>query len=49
MNAYVHGEYEWDEMVADLEERYNAAWAEAVADPDINTDKYLYEYSHDLP
>ena len=49
MNAYVHGEYEWDEMVADLEERYNAAWAEAVADPDIDTSEYLYEYSHDLP
>ena len=46
--AYVHGEGEWDEIVADLDERYNAAWQEAVEDPDINTDMYLYEFSHDL-
>jgi len=49
LNAYVHGEYEWDEAIPDLEERYNAAWAEAVEDPDIDTSIYLYDYNHDLP
>ena len=49
MNAYVHGDGEWEDLIPDLEERYNTAWAEAVADPDIDTSIYLYDYNHDLP
>ena len=49
MNAYVHGDGEWEDLIPDLEERYNTAWADAVADPDVDTDIYLYDYNHDLP
>ena len=44
--AYIHGEGEWDEIVADLEERYNAAYAAAKEDPDINTAAYEFDWSH---
>ena len=48
-SQYLHGDIDdWDALVADLDERYNAAWAEAVEDPDIDTDRYLYDYSHNL-
>jgi len=46
MRAYIQGNISWDVAVADLERRYNAAWAAAVSDPDINTDIYLYNYTH---
>ena len=46
--AYMHGEGEWDEIVADLNQRYNDAWAIALDDPDITTDTYLYDYDHTL-
>ena len=48
MAAYVNGttDMTWDEIVEDLETRYNDAWALACEDPDIDTDIYLYEYVH---
>lgn len=46
--AYVHGEGEWDEIVADLEERYNAAYQAAKADPDIDTSTFSGEWDHNL-
>ena len=36
------------EIVADLNQRYNDAWAIALDDPDITTDTYLYDYDHTL-
>lgn len=45
-SAIVHGELEWtDELIADLEQRYNDAYAAAKADPDIDTS--IYEYTYD--
>jgi len=41
----IHGEVSFDEAAADLNERYNAAVAAAMEDPDINMDMYIYEWS----
>ena len=35
----------FDEVAKDLEDRYNAAWAKAKADKEIDTSIYEYEYS----
>lgn len=40
----IRGNLSFDEACADLNERYNAAFQEAIEDPDINTDMYIYEY-----
>lgn len=45
-NAFVHGAITWEEAVTDLETRYNAAWAAAKADPDVNVSNYVYSYDH---
>lgn len=46
-SAIVHGELEWtDELIADLEQRYNDAYAQAKADPDVDCTNYAYTYSH---
>ena len=46
-SAFVHGDIEWsDEMIADLEARYNAAYQAAKEDPDVDTANYAYEYKH---
>jgi multiple sugar transport system substrate-binding protein len=46
-SAFVHGDIEWsDEMIADLEARYNAAYQAAKADPDVDTGNYAYSYAH---
>lgn len=48
-SAVVHGATEWtDAMVKDLEDRYNAAYAKAKADPDIDTSIYAYNYDRSL-
>ena len=48
-SSFVHGDIEWsDEMVKDLEDRYNAAYAKAKADPDIDTSIYAYNYDRSL-
>jgi len=44
--AYIHGEGEWDEIVADLEERYNAAFEAAKEDPDLDVSIYISDWSH---
>ena len=41
----IFGNITFDEAVADLNERYNAAVADAMEDPDINMDAYFYEWS----
>ena len=46
-NSIVHGTMEWtDEVIKDLEDRYNAAYQAAKEDPDIDTSNYAYEYKH---
>ena len=46
-SAIVHGDLEWsDEVIQDLEQRYNDAYAAAKADPDIDTSNYAYAYDH---
>ena len=48
-SAIVHGSLEWtDELIADMEARYNAAYAAAKADPDIDTSIYAYTYDRSL-
>ena len=48
-SAIVHGSIEWtDAVIADLEARYNAAYAAAKADPDIDTSIYAYSYDRSL-
>ena len=48
-SAIVHGSVEWsDEVIADLEKRYNEAYAKAKADPDIDTSIYAYNYDRSL-
>lgn len=48
-SAIVHGSLEWsDELIADMEARYNAAYAAAKADPDIDTSIYAYDYDRSL-
>ena len=48
-SAIVHGDVEWtDELIADLEKRYNDAYAKAKADPDIDTSIYAYSYDRSL-
>ena len=48
-SAIVHGSLEWtDELIADMEARYNAAYAAAKADPDIDTSIYAYSYDRSL-
>ena len=48
-SAIVHGELEWtDDLIADLEKRYNDAYAKAKADPDIDTSIYAYSYDRSL-
>lgn len=45
MLEVIYGNITYEEAVADLNERYNAAVAAAKEDPDINMDMYIYEYS----
>jgi len=46
-SAFVHGDIEWsDELVKDLEDRYNAAYQAAKEDPDVDTSNYAYDYAH---
>ena len=46
-SAIVHGELEWTpELIADLEQRYNDAYAAAKEDPDVDCSNYAYAYSH---
>lgn len=45
LREVIRGNLSFDEAAADLNERYNAAFQEAVEDPDINTDLYIYEWS----
>ena len=48
--AYVGGNLDmtWDEMVADLEERYNAAWAAGCEDPDLDLSRFTKPYDHSI-
>jgi len=46
MYAYIHGEIEWEDAVADLEERYNAAYQAAKEDPDLDLSPYHSDWSH---
>lgn len=41
----IRGNLSFDEAVEDLNTRYNAAAQEAMEDPDINMDLYIYEWS----
>lgn len=45
MLEVIYGNITYDEAVADLNERYNAAAQAAMEDPDINMDMYIYEWS----
>lgn len=46
-SSIVHGDLEWsDDLIKDLEDRYNAAYQAAKEDPDIDTGDYAYEYAH---
>ena len=46
-SAIVHGELEWTpELIADLEQRYNDAYAAAKEDPDVDCSNYAYAYDH---
>lgn len=45
LREVIRGNLSFDEAAADLNERYNAAFQEAVEDPDINTDMYIYSWS----
>ena len=48
MYAYMHGDVEWEDAVADLEERYNAAYQAAKEDPDLDMSIYEFEWDHNL-
>ena len=42
----MHGEYEWsEELINDLEDRYNTAYQLIKQDADIDVSIYAYEYS----
>lgn len=45
MLEVIYGNITFEEAVEDLNARYNAAVAEAMNDPDINMDMYIYDYS----
>lgn len=45
MLEVIYGNITFEEAVADLNERYNAAVQAAIADPDIDMDQYIYEWS----
>lgn len=46
-SAIVHGDIEWSEdVIKDLEDRYNAAYQALKEDPDIDTSNYAYSYAH---
>lgn len=45
LREVIRGNISFDDAAADLNERYNAAFQEAVEDPDINTDMYIYSWS----
>lgn len=46
-SSIVHGDLEWnDEVIGDLEQRYNDAYQAAKDDPDIDTSMYEYAYDH---
>ena len=44
MDEFMRGEVEWDEAVADLNERYNATYQELKDSGDIDLSIYAYEY-----
>ena len=43
----MHGDAEWDDVIDDLNERYNAAWEEVQQDPPMDLSMYQYDYSLD--
>ena len=45
MLEVIYGNITFEEAVADLNERYNAAAEAAKNDPEINMDMYIYEWS----
>ena len=45
MLEVIYGNITFEQAVEDLNERYNAAAKEAMEDPDINMDMYIYEWS----
>ena len=45
MLEVIYGNITFEEAVADLNERYNAAAEAAKHDPEINMDMYIYEWS----
>ena len=44
MDEIMRGDLEWDEAVADLNERYNAAYQQLKEEGDIDLSSYSYEY-----
>ena len=44
MDEFMRGEIEWDDAVADLNERYNAAYQQLKDEGDIDLSNFHYEY-----
>ena len=44
MDEFMRGEIEWDDAVADLNERYNAAYQQLKEEGDIDLSIYAYDY-----